>query len=61
MLSSGMPWKIVMDIIIRGLGAILCACASASIARNSQYAQLTHCTTIENRVSDLRGHGYFNI
>ena len=45
----------------RGLGAKLCACASASSARNSQYAQLTHSTTIENRVSDLRRHAHFNI
>ena len=45
----------------RGLGAKLCACASASSAQNSQYAQLTHSATIENRVSDLRRHAHFNI
>ena len=47
--------------IIRVLSAKLCACASASSARNSQYAQLTHSATIENRVSDLRRHAHFNI
>ena len=26
-----------------------------------KYAQLTHCATIENRVSDLRRHAHFNI
>ena len=46
---------------IRGLGEKLCACASASSARNIQYAQLTHSATIENRVSDLRRHAHFNI
>ena len=47
--------------ILRGLFGKLSACASASSAQNSQYAQLTHSSTIENRVSDLRRHAHFNI
>ena len=47
--------------IRRALSAKLCACASASTAQNSQYAQLTHSATIKNRVSDLRRHTQINI
>ena len=47
----GLPVK---PIISRGLGAKLCACANASSAQNSQYAQLTHSAIKVNRVSDLR-------
>ena len=54
------PWSVERK-IIRGLGAKLCARASASIERNSQYAQLTQCGTIENWVSVLRRHAHFNI
>ena len=49
------------NLLSRGLGAKLYACASASSARNIQYAQLPHSATIENRVSNLRRHAHFNI